>query len=339
MQKAFEMLLKHINPQDYILLDSACGYGSFLALPGFSAYVGVDKDSLALKKARKTCKHATLLHKNALRAVMRENFNIPSTSKLVIMGNPPYNDRTSRVRSSFKDKEALKMDTPLKARDIGISFLRSFDLLKADYVCVLHPLSYLIKRANLKSLKNFAKNYRLVDSLVVSSQIFCPKSLSYFPIVIALYKRDIKGLDEGFLASFNFQTLEGKSFRLQDWDFISAYVDKYPNQKKVSKDLRVSMFYTLRDINALLRSKTFLVKESPHAIYITKEKYSLYCYIDVFKTQIPHIPYYLRNCDVFLDYAKFKNLEDHFVIASQTKKISPEIERYFKDLLGEHYEN
>ncbi|WP_240329480.1 SAM-dependent methyltransferase [Helicobacter suis] len=333
------MLLKYINPQDYILLDSSCGYGIFLHWPGFNAYVGVDKNNSALEEVRKTCKHAILLHKNALHAVMRENFHIPSASKLVIVGNPPYNDRTSRVRSSLKDKEALKMDTPLKARDIGISFLRSFDLLKADYVCVLHPLSYLIKRANLKSLKDFAKNYRLLEGLVLSSQIFCPKSSGYFPIILALYKRDIKGLDEGFIAGFDFLTLEGKSFRLQDWDFISAYVDKYPNKQRISKDLRVSMFYTLRDINALFRSKTFLEEESPHAIYITQEKYSLYCYIDVFKTQIPHIPYYLRNCDVFLDYAKFKKLEDHFIIASQTKKISPEIERYFKDLLGVHYEN
>ncbi|WP_104750254.1 SAM-dependent methyltransferase [Helicobacter cynogastricus] len=335
VQRAFDMLCPYIDPKDYYLLDSACGYGSFLTLPGFHTYIGMDCDLQALHQATQICPHVKLVHQNALHNVSRESFYIPSSAKLVIMGNPPYNDRTSRVRSALKDKTPLKIDTLLQARDVGLSFLRSFALLEADYICVLHPLSYLIKRTNLRALKNFAQNYRLLDSLLVSSRLFCPKSLSYFPIILALYKRDSIGMDETFISHFSFKSLEGSTLRLSDWDFISAYVDKYPNQQRVQN--KSALFYTLRDINALARSKTFLSQESAHAIYVPPEKYSLYCYIDVFKTQISHIPYYLRNCEVFLDFARFKALEEDFIHASQNKTISPQITRYFCDLLGDHY--
>ena len=69
---------------------------------------------------------------------------------------------------------------------------------------------------------------------------------------------------------------------------------------------KVAMFYTLRDINALRRSKTFISKNTANAVYVTQDKYSLYCYVDVFKQIIKHIPYYLGNCDILIDFKKFQ---------------------------------
>ncbi|CUU38909.1 MULTISPECIES: N-6 DNA methylase [Helicobacter] len=338
----YQMLLNaKIDIKDYVLLDSSCGYGSFLNLEGFKQNIGVDIDKQALQKAQKIFKDYAIaplfLHTNSLQNVSREKFNILESSKLIIVGNPPYNDKTSIVQNHLKSTDSNPVDSQLKARDIGISFLRSFDILKADYICVLHPLSYLIKESNFKSLKNFIKHYCLLDSTIISSQIFCPKSLGFFPIVIALYERDNQGMDFDFICNFSFKTREGKSFRLNDFDFIAQYIDKYPNKKRVDSRHKVAMFYTLRDINALRRSKTFISKNTANAVYVTQDKYSLYCYVDVFKQIIKHIPYYLGNCDVLIDFKKFQALESAFIKASENKILSEDIMQYFKDLLGEHY--
>uniref|UniRef100_UPI002608B16A N-6 DNA methylase n=1 Tax=uncultured Helicobacter sp. TaxID=175537 RepID=UPI002608B16A len=231
----YQMLLNaKIDIKDYVLLDSSCGYGSFLEIPQsflnrqFTQIIGADIDKQALQKAQKIFKDYAIaplfLHTNSLQNVSREKFNILESSKLIIVGNPPYNDKTSIVQNHLKSTDSNPVDSQLKARDIGISFLRSFDILKADYICVLHPLSYLIKESNFKSLKNFIKHYHLLDSTIISSQIFCPKSLGFFPIVIALYERDNQGMDFDFICNFSFKTREDKSFRLNDFDFIAQYI-------------------------------------------------------------------------------------------------------------------
>ncbi|MGI0439935.1 Eco57I restriction-modification methylase domain-containing protein [Helicobacter himalayensis] len=338
------MLTNHIkNTKDYILLDSSCGYGNFLTLQGFKVRIGADIDKQALKQARENFKDFTqkplLLHTNSLHQAQRQKFNLTQNDKLIIIGNPPYNDKTSIVQNHLKNSDCVPVDSHLKARDIGISFLRSFDALRADYICVLHPLSYLIKESNFKSLRNFIKHYCLIDSIIISSAIFCPKSMGFFPIIIALYKRDNQGMDYNFICDFIFYTIEGKSFKLNDFDFIATYIDKYPNKKRVDSRQKVAMFYTLRDINALRRSKTFITKENTNTIYVAKEKYSLYCYVDVFKMMITHIPYYFGNCDILIDFKKFQALESAFIKASESKILSPEIEDYFRKLLGKHYED
>ena len=278
------------------------------------------------------------LHQNALQNVSRKHFKIPHNATLAIIGNPPYNDKTSIVQHKLKDK-TYALDSHLKCRDIGASFLLSFNELQADFICVLHPLSYLIKETNFRALKAFFTHYALLDSLVISSRIFTPKSLSFFPIVIALYtrKKTPKTLDFSTIKSHRFYTIEGKNFALNDFDFIAKYIDKYPNKSRVQDCKAVALFYTLRDINALRRSKTFLAKPTTNAINVSREKFSLYCYVDVFKQMIERVPYYLGNCDIFIDLQAFKILESEFVECAKTKIITPQITRYFERLLGEHY--
>lgn len=344
------MLKKYVDSKDYVLLDSSCGSGNFLqsqaiiksgfAKDSFSKIIGTDIDKTALHIAKRTLdSKVILLHKNALHNVTREHFSIAQADRLIIIGNPPYNDRTSIVQNHLKNKESIQIDSALQHRDIGISFLRSYERLKADFICVLHPLSYLIKRANFTALKDFTKAYKLVDSTIISSQFFCKDSKGYFPIIIALYKRDNKGMDCEYICNFNFKTIDGKEFSLNNFDYIGNYIDKYPNKKRVEKSQVKAMFYTMRDVNALRRSKTFMSKENNNTIFVTQEKYSLYCYVDVFKSFLPHIPYYFGNCDVMIDFQQFKALESHFIQASESKILSPEILQYFRDLLGVHYEN
>lgn len=350
VNEVYIMLKKYVDSKDYVLLDSSCGSGNFLqsqaiiksrfAKDSFSKIIGADIDKTALHIAKRTLdSKVILLHKNALHNVTRENFATTQTDRLIIVGNPPYNDRTSIVQNHLKNKDSIQIDSALQHRDIGISFLRSYEKLKADFICVLHPLSYLIKRTNFSALKDFVKAYKLIDSTIISSQIFCKDSKGYFPIIIALYKRDNKGMDYDYICNFSFTTIEGKQFSLNDFDYISSYIDKYPNKKCVEKSQVKAMFYTMRDINALRRSKTFMSKENSNTIFVTKEKYSLYCYVDVFKLFLPHIPYYFGNCDVMIDFQQFKALESHFIMASESKILNPKISQYFRDLLGVHYEN
>lgn len=41
-------------------------------------------------------------------------------------------------------------DEDLFDRDLGVSFLKSYNKLKADVICILHLLSYLIKKTNFE---------------------------------------------------------------------------------------------------------------------------------------------------------------------------------------------
>ena len=360
VQIAQQMLLNalkiaHISPKDCALLDSSCGYGNFLDFDNcdkaiknlsdftdFALKIGIDIDKKAIDiatKAINTPKNPPLfIHQNALLSVNRKTFKIPLNAPLAIIGNPPYNDKTSIVQKHIKDK-TYALDSALKHRDIGASFLLSFVELQADFICVLHPLSYLIKETNFKSLKRFFTQYALIDSLIISSQIFCPNSTSFFPIIIALYEKKSNALDFANIKNHTFKTIEGKSFALNGFDFIGRYIDKYPNKSRVSDKDRIALFYTLRDINALRRSKTFLDKPTTNAINVPQEKYSLYCYVDVFKQMIRRVPYYLGNCDILIDFVAFKALEGEFVKCAKSKIITPKITRYFENLLGEHYEN
>ena len=130
---------------------------------------------------------------------------------MFIIGNPPYNDTTSIIRSSIK-QDNLRIDDDIKTRDYGMSFLLSYAKLNADVICVLHPLSYLIKKSNFNLLKKFSKSYRLLDGVVIDSSTFkeTSKGIS-FPIIIALYIKNKDGMSYEYIKDFNFKTIDNKT--------------------------------------------------------------------------------------------------------------------------------
>ena len=221
--------------KDSIFLDTSCGYGDFFT-DGFNS-VGSDIDEQALARVSKNVK---TFHRNALINPSRNAYGIKESDELIIIGNPPYNDKTSLVGRSSKDS-VVEIDQDLKHRDLGISFLRSYVKLKPKYVCVLHPLSYLIKEANFKALKAFKDSYRLIDSIIVSSQEFNTKASSYFPVIIALYEQNQLGMDYSFIVDYRFKIDDGNGIRLADFDFIGNYISKYPNARGKGKP--VAYFY------------------------------------------------------------------------------------------------
>jgi hypothetical protein len=307
VDKTYKMLNKFC-PSGTIL-DPSCGGGAFFDadISGYKKILGADIDKKAIAIAKKQYPKHTFFVQNALVNVSRKNYNIGDNEKLIIVGNPPYNDATSHVKYKIKTKQIV--DDDIAARDLGLSSILAYDKLKADYIAILHPLSYLIKKTNFNKLAKFTKNYQLKDSLVFNSQEFFDTSKKIgFPIIIAIYERNTDGIKYSDIENWIFRTLEGSTFSLSKFDYISNYISKYPNKCKENSSDDI-LFYTMRDINALKRSRTFISKDTPNAIHIDKNKIDYYYYVDVFK-HYADPPYYMGNLDIPINNDDFiKNIK------------------------------
>lgn len=353
---AYSILQSNIEGvKDFTIIDSSCGYGSFLARNDIvRRLIGADIDQKAILEARKTAIGADFIHQNSLLNVSRSSLKIEEDEKIIVIGNPPYNDTTSIIRHSMKNVFVKdKIDADIKTRDLGMSFLLSYDKLESDYVCVLHPLSYLIKRANFGLLSKFAKNYKLIDGIIISSHEFSTTSRGMsFPILVSLYKRDKQGMDYDYIQNYRFRVKDEGVFCLKNFDTIVNYVQKYPNKKNLSeKDKPVAKFWTLRDINALRRNRTFIDEDTYNTVYVLMEKLPYYCYVDIFKQYAWRMPYFVGNCDILIDNEEFEKIKECFI--SQSVRGNPilrdkfeyrevpdaklKIDNYFKELLGSKF--
>ncbi len=348
---AWGIIAPHVHSQATVI-DTACGYGDFLRNCGQTLTIGADIDETAIDVAKENNDKVRFFQTNALCDVSRTKFGIPEQSHLIVVGNPPYNDRTSLIRHSIKSVD-FDIDADIASRDLGISFLRSYNKLEADLICVLHPLSYLIKPTNFRLLKEFTANYRLIDGLLVSSGEF-PESTKHtpFPIVLALYQRNAQGMAYSFIRSFRFRVAGKTDFCLDDFDYINGYIDKYPKKKHRPRYDDSLFFWAMRDINALKRNRTFVESYSANTIVLDKQKLDYYAYVDVFKRNLHRLPFYFGNCDVLIDdnlFGQYKPffisdavrhhpfLKKHFQIKPIAKQqVTSELDTYFKLLLGEH---
>ncbi|RKU13185.1 SAM-dependent methyltransferase [Candidatus Poribacteria bacterium] len=354
VQLAWELIEPYVDSQTTII-DTACGYGDFLIDYGQAATIGCDIDEDAIEMARKNTDKVLFFRTNSLHNISREKLEIPQQStKLIVVGNPPYNDKTSLIRHKIKQVD-FEVDEDIGSRDLGISFLRSYNKLAADFVCVLHPLSYLIKPTNFRHLKEFTANYKLIDGILISSGEF-PESAKHtpFPIIIAFYQRDNKGMEYNYIRSFPFRIGDGLHFCLSDFDYITNYIRKYPSKQHQPVPGDSLFFWTIRDINALKRNRTFVQNYSSNTIVLDKTKLDYYAYVDVFKRNLYRLPFYFGNCDVPIDDALFKQykhcfisdairhhpfLEKHFQINPITEKVvESKIDMYFRELLGKYHQ-
>ncbi|MBN1215185.1 MAG: SAM-dependent methyltransferase [Candidatus Lokiarchaeota archaeon] len=354
VNKLLKMLnLEVIDFSNYTIIDSSCGYGSFFNFNYNTKpqrFIGGDIDESAIKIAKDKFPEIEFYNLNALQNINRINYNISESEKLIIVGNPPYNDITSKVKMNIKKGYLYHIDEDIKTRDLGISFILGYNKLNPDYVCILHPLSYLIKKANYELLSPFFNNYLIINSLIVNSQDFSETSKGTgFPIILALYKKEKKGTNFYQIMRQDFYTISDKKFNLK-FDSIKNYIRKYP-RKFIKYDGNSPLFWTMRDINALKRSKTFVKEFSENTIIIDLRKIEYYCYVDVFKDYIKNIPYYFGNCDVMIDNKEFLKIKDSFIArcleknpflskyfnGQKFKKDEREIYNYFKKLLGDNF--
>lgn len=305
-------LKKHGIDETWTIADLSCGYGAFFELsdvPDFAncRFIGNDIDAEAIVTAKKLFPRAEFTVQNALCDVSRSKFHLGADEQVVIVGNPPYNDVTSQINQKIKSDD-VAMDVDIKTRDLGMSSLLAYDKLKADYVAVLHPLSYLIKKANFNATGRFFDNYEMLEHVVFSSQEFAGTSKNTgFPVIVALYRRaEGRGLTYRAVQDMRFQTVEGNEFSLSGFDYVTDLVKKYPHKGRYEPGI---LFYTMRDINALKRCRTFIKERIANAVDVAPDQLPYYCYIDCFK-RYAQVPYWMGNFDVPFIADEFADIAD-----------------------------
>jgi len=307
-----------------IVLDSSAGYGAFLkeiTERGIECRASELDERLYIYLSKIIDKDNIIIT-NSLLNVSREKFKIPENAFLIIIGNPPYNDVTSVYKKGEKGK--FISDNDLIDRDIGISFLKSYEKLKADVVCVLHALSFLIKETNFKRLKQFKDNYKLIAGVIFPSTIFHSTSRSTpFPIVASLYERSEKGMEFDYVKKFRFKILDtNKEFILENFKTTDGYINKYPPRKNQIKFSDIGLYYhSFRDINSLIRNASFMSKPFYNGIVVNVNNFYQYAYLFAFKnlfraenswiygnlSPLVDIKYLENNKTYFVKYAILKN--------------------------------
>lgn len=251
-------LVKPYVRQDSYVLDLAAGSGAFLDPFKSKRIIAADIDGIAVL-ILKALGFESVRCDNSLVNVYRAKYTLKEGDHIIVVGNPPYNDMTSRNKKYgrfAKQRIRVEMDKDILTNDLGISFLRAFNKLKADIICVLHPLSYLIKETNFSNkLGEFRKNYVLKRAVVFPSREFADTQQTPFPVIAALYQRDMIGMDYGYIRNFEFEILHDKrSLVLARIETIDGYIRKYPpvkRDKNKKSDIGLYM-HNIRDTNSLI---------------------------------------------------------------------------------------
>src|SRR3989339_40295 len=298
-----------------------------------------DCDSEACAFLRQRFDANKVFRTNSLIEVHRDKYSIPSTAFLIIIGNPPYNDMTSEFRNGEKGK--ILCDEDLRDRDLGVSFLKSYNKLNADIVCVLHPLSYLIKETNFKRLRDFRDNYRLIRGEIFSSALFSGTGFGKFPIVVALYERNTEGMTFDYIKNFRFNILDSdKMFVLSDFKTTDGYINKYPPRKNDLKKSPIGLYYyTFRDLNSLKKNTSFITKEHPNGIVVTLENFYKYAYLYSLKSLFnPEDAWLYGNLSPLVDMKEVERDKELYVsYAIKTNRIFREIKNSIPEKIAKFY--
>jgi len=285
VNRVYELIKPYLmaKKENAVVFDSAGGCGAFLINSESYSYRIADYDKEACGVLVNRFRKENVFCTNSLVGVKRERFSIPESSFLIMVGNPPYNDTTSEFRKGEKGENLC--DPDLFDRDLGISFLRSYHKLRADLVCVLHPLAYLIKETSFGRLREFKDHYRLKRGDIFSSDIFPGTGLTKFPILIALYERSDVGMTFDYILNFHFNLLErARTFVLANYKTTDRHIQKYPPGKNAPKISPIGLYYySFRDFNSLKRNASFIAKQIPNSIVVTIENFYKYSYLYALK--------------------------------------------------------
>jgi len=322
------------NKKNVVIFDSAGGCGAFLFDLKQYEYRIADRDSSACKFLKQHFEQENVFNTNSLTEVDKQKYHISSPAFLIMIGNPPYNDTTSEFKNGEKGRNIC--DNDLYDRDLGVSFLKSYHKLKADIVCVLHPLSYLIKETNFKRLRDFKDNYRLVRGEIFSSALFHGTGTGKFPILVALYEKSPLGMTFDYIKQFRFDVLNNeRKFILSEYKTTDGYISKYPPRKNDIKDSPIGLYYyTVRDFNSLKKNASFIVQKHSNGIVVTLENFYKYAYLYALKNLFrPEDPWLYGNLSplVSIDDVE-KNKKLYVFYAIKNNRVFDKIEKTRKKI-------
>ena len=322
-----------------ILFDSAGGCGAFLFGIRHYDYRIADCDSDVCPFLKQHFSRHNIFRTNSLKGVNRDKYLIPSSAFLIMIGNPPYNDTTSEFRNGKKGQNICDKD--LYDRDLGVSFLKSYHKLNADVVCVLHPLSYLIKETNFKRLKDFKDNYKIIRGEIFSSALFHGTGTGKFPILVALYEKNVDGMTFEDIKEFRFDILDNdKTFVLSNFKTTDGYINKYPPRKNdVQKSPIGLYYYTFRDLNSLKKNTSFWTKEHPNGIVVTLENFYKYSYLYSLKSLFnPEDAWLYGNLSPLIDVEDVQqNKKLYILYAIKTNKVLREMDNSILKKIANYY--
>ncbi len=290
-----ETLKSRIAPkikEDSYVMDLACGCGAFLELFEDCHILGRDIDPQAIE-ILDLFNFTNIEIDNTLLNVSRKKYGLNKEDDIIIIGNPPYND-TSSINKRYSTKAKSKRDpedADVHCRDIGRSFLEAYAKLQPRYICVLHPLAFLIKRVNFQSMKYLTKSYILEDAIIFSSKMFSDLyGGTPFPILIATYRRDEAGMDYDYIKNFVFD-IYGSSQKFSLTNIQQAGHD-YIHQTVTSVDLEndsdIELYhYNFRDINSLnkanFQNSEYRDKHHDTMLVVNYAELWKYCYVNCIK--------------------------------------------------------
>ena len=353
VHKVYDFIQPYIDNKGkkVVLFDSAGGCGAFLFGIKQCDYRIADRDLEACEFLKQHFDRQKVFHTNSLIEVSREKYFISPSTFLIMIGNPPYNDTTSEFKSGEKGQNIC--DEDLYDRDIGVSFLKSYHKPNADVVCVLHPLSYLIKETNFNRLRDFKDNYKLIRGNIFSSALFHGTGTGKFPILAALYEKNVDGTTFEDIKNFRFNILDSpKTFVLSNFKTTDGYINKYPPRKNdVQKSPIGLYYYSFRDFNSLKKNTSFFTKEHPNGIVVTLENFYKYSYLYSLKSlfnpedawlygnlsPLVHIEDVEQNKKLYVLYA----IKTNKVFKNMKNSILKKITEYYKiklDKTGDAYE-
>ena len=334
-----QSLIKPYITDKAIIFDSSGGYGTFISKE--YNYRIAEYDPVAYGYLKDEFDQEKVYYTNSLLDVSREKYNISDDDYLIIVGNPPYNDITSSYRKG--NKGTVICDNDIYDRDLGISFLKSYNKLKADIVCVLHPLSYLIKETNFNRLKDFKKNYKLIHGITFSSKLFSNTGKQKFPILIALYEKAQEGMTYEYIRNFEFDVLDDDDFKfvLSHYMTTDGIINKYPPRKNEEQTSPINLYYySFRDINSLRNNTSFLNYKCSNAIVVTVENFYHYAYLYCFKTlfNYKNKMWLIGNLSPLIDLANFEFYKSYYIVyAIETNKILRDISPDIKEKILSYY--
>lgn len=339
VEKVYEFIDPHIG-KNSIIFDNAAGDGAFITDAKTHNYRAADCDLNACNSLKNVLDDKKIFYTNSLIDVSRKKYNIPNDAFLIQIGNPPYNDITSEFRNGQKGQNICDKD--LADRDLGVSFLKSYNKLGADIICVLHPLSYLIKETNFKRLKEFRYGYKLIKSAAFSSSWFHGTGSVKFPIIVALYEKDVLGMSFDYIRNFEFHILNSaKIFKLANYETTDGCIDKYPPRKNSRKTSPIGLYYyTFRDINSLHKNASFMNKQHYNSVVVTVENLYKYAYLYAFKELFSAQDMWLYgNLSPLINREELeKNKKNYVEYAIQTNSVLKTSNKAVLQEIAEYYE-